>query len=159
MVDLVTYAPVYADAFARLNYAWIEHYFKIEPEDVKALEHPEIYAIKPGGEIFFTLVDNVPVGTVAMVPFAPGIFELAKMAVDPQFQGRGLSAHLMHACIEFAQSKQAREIMLVTNSRLGPALGLYQKFGFVAQPDYTDVRYVRGNLKMILSLHNSHLFW
>ena len=50
------YSPAYAADFARLNYQWIEQYFRIEDEDRTALDHPEAYAIEPGGEIFFLLI-------------------------------------------------------------------------------------------------------
>ncbi len=153
-VELVTYREEFAPAFAELNYQWIEHYFEIEAEDRAALDHPETYALAPGGEIFFVLENGAPVGTVAMVPKDPArqVFELAKMAVLPERQGRGYSKLLMQACINYAHSQGAAEIMLVTNDVLGPALGLYQQAGFVAQPHNSDQRYARGNLEMRLAL-------
>ena len=155
---LITYDPQYAADFAALNYEWIETFFAIEEEDRKALDDPQGYAIDSGGEIFFVLEGDSVVGTVAMVPFASSgssackMFELAKMAVRPDKRGRGYSHMLMQACIEFARSKQADEIMLVTNDVLAPALGLYESAGFVAVPQYSDVRYARGNLEMHLAL-------
>ena len=158
-VEQVTYDAQFRQAFADLNYQWIEHYFEIEDEDRAALDHPVEYAIAPGGQIFFVLEDGIPVGTVAMVPFKGRqvasdrpIFELAKMAVAPDKQGRGYSKLLMQACIEFAQAHDASQIVLITNDMLGPALSLYQQAGFVAQPANTDERYARGNLEMRLTL-------
>ncbi len=162
---LISYDPRYAGDFAALNYQWIEEYFAIETEDRLALEDPQGYAIDPGGEIFFVLEGDVAVGTVAMVPCkgdtqatAPSrgdvrVFELAKMAVRPDRRGLGYSHLLMQACIEFARAQQAREIMLVTNDSLAPALGLYTRAGFVPVPQYSDARYERGNLEMRLKLH------
>ena len=156
--QLVTYRPEYARAYADLNYEWIEKFFAIEDEDRKALEDPEGYAINPGGQIFFTLVEGEPVGTVAMVPVREKrggkevlIFELAKMAVSPAMQGRGLSDLLMQACIDFAREQGAVEVMLVTNDVLTPALGLYKKHGFEIET-YADQRYDRGNTQMTLVL-------
>ena len=146
--ELVTYADDWAADFARLNYDWIERLFEVEEEDVHALSNPREYVIDRGGEIFFVLADGVPVGTVAMTPHSEGVFELAKMAVDPGWQGQGLSRLLMEACIGFAVERGALEIMLVTNDGLAPALGLYEAFGFVAEPVYADGRYTRGNLEM-----------
>ncbi len=155
-VELTTYDPKYARAFAELNYEWIETYFAVEDEDRAALEDPENYALAPGGEIYFVLQDGEPVGTVAMVPFkghSEGkAYELAKMAVRPDCQGRGYSHLLMQACIDFAKDHAADEIVLITNDVLGPALGLYTRSGFVAMPANTDTRYSRGNLEMRLRL-------
>lgn len=164
-VQLVPFDAQFAKAFASLNYEWIKQYFEVEPEDTRALENPHEYAIQPGGEIFFVLEDGAPVGTVAMVPFkgecsqkehrgSPQgtLFELAKMAVQPNCQGRGYSKLLMQACIEFAQTSGASEIVLITNDRLKPALGLYEAYGFKAMPVNGDTRYARGNLEMRLQL-------
>ena len=152
----VTYDPQYAGAFAELNYEWIETYFAVEDEDRAALEDPDGYAIAAGGEIFFVLEDDHPVGTVAMVPFkgqSEGVaYELAKMAVKPACQGRGYSHLLMQACIQFAGDRNADEIVLITNDVLAPALGLYTGSGFVPMPINSDTRYSRGNLEMRLSL-------
>ena len=154
---VVTYDRAYAQAFADLNYQWIEHYFEIEEEDRKALDNPEGYALAKGGQIFFVLIDEEPVGTVAMVPHAwqgerVHTFELAKMAVRPDCQGKGLSVPLMQACVDFARDAEAIEIMLVTTDCLPPAVTLYELFGFRAQPVLEDQRYSRGNLQMVLTL-------
>ena len=154
--ELVTYDNRFREAFASLNYRWIEAYFEVEDEDRKALENPEGYAIDPGGEIFFVLVAGEPVGTVAMVPHGPPhaptqVFELAKMAVDPAHQGQGYRSLLMHACIDYARAQGAQEIMLVTNDVLAPAMGLYQSAGFTAV-EIKDARYSRGNTEMRLDL-------
>ena len=44
-VEVITYDPLYAPDFARLNYEWIERFFAVEEEDRLALEHPQQYAI------------------------------------------------------------------------------------------------------------------
>ena len=65
-IRIIGYSTEYAGDFARLNYQWIEHYFRIEEEDRAALDHPEAYAIAPGGEIFFVLQGDLPDGGADM---------------------------------------------------------------------------------------------
>ena len=157
--ELVPWDPAFRRAFAELNYQWIEQYFEVEEEDRKALENPEGYALDPGGEIFFVVErsgnQTQAVGTVAMVPHGQTpegpVFELAKMAVHPNCQGRGYSRLLMEACVAFARSRNAAEIMLVTNDVLAPALGLYRSAGFQLV-EMADQRYERGNTQMRLPL-------
>ncbi len=151
-IELITYRDEFAADFARLNYAWIEHYFSVEDEDIKTLSDPVAHIIEPGGEIFFILADGKAVGTVAMTPHEPGVFELAKMAVQAEFQGQRLSHRLMQACIDFAVQRGASQIMLVTNDSLAAALGLYESVGFEPAAEYRDARYARGNLEMQLHL-------
>lgn len=170
MIQIVTYQPQFAQAFADLNKEWIEAYFELEAEDMKVLDNPEGYVLSGGGEIFFALDSSLPcsdlpssdlpnseaepcvIGTVAMVKTGATVFELAKMAVAPRAQGRGISGLLMTACIQFAKSKGAEEIFLVTNDILKPAMGLYEKSGFVRLPKIEDARYSRGNTEMRLPL-------
>lgn len=151
-IELITYRDEFAADFARLNYEWIERYFSVEEEDVKTLSDPVSHIIDPGGEIFFILADGKAVGTVAMTPHEPGVFELAKMAVQAEFQGERLSHRLMQACIDFAVQRGASQIMLVTNDSLAAALGLYESVGFEPAAEYRDARYARGNLEMRLHL-------
>ena len=157
-VQIVDYEVRFASYFASLNYQWITEYFRVEEEDRKALDDPEGYAIKPGGNIFFLLEDETPVGTVAMVPITRSedreelCFELAKMAVRPDCRGKGYGSMLMQHCIDFARSAEAHEIMLVTNDVLSAAVALYEQAGFRAVSEYSDSRYERGNLEMRLTL-------
>ena len=157
-VQIVDYEVRFASHFASLNYQWITEYFRVEEEDRKALDDPEGYAIKPGGNIFFLLEDEIPVGTVAMVPITRSeeeqelCFELAKMAVRPDCRGKGYGSMLMQYCIDFARSAEAHEIMLVTNDVLSAAVALYEQAGFREVSEYSDSRYERGNLEMRLTL-------
>ncbi len=157
-VRVIDFEARFAGEFAELNYQWINEYFHVEEEDRKALDHPEEYAISPGGNIFFVLENEIPVGTAAMVPIDTNsnagelVFELAKMAVRTEKRGKGYGQLLMKRCISFAREQGASEIMLVTNDILLPALSLYQRAGFKAVPEYSDARYERGNLEMRLPL-------
>ena len=155
--EIVGFDTRYAEAFARLNYQWIEHYFAVEAEDRRSLDHPFEYAIAPGGEIFFALLGSQVVGCVAMVPkSADGNsdleFELAKMAVQPDHQGQGIGRLLMEQCVQYARQRGATRILLTTNDILKPALKVYHNAGFEDLPINPDSRYVRGNLAMQLIL-------
>ena len=157
-VQIVDYEVRFASHFASLNYQWITEYFRVEEEDRKALDDPEGYPIRQGGNIFFLLEDKIPVGTVAMVPITRSeeeqelCFELAKMAVRPDCRGKGYGSMLMQYCIDFARSAEAHEIMLVTNDVLSAAVALYEQAGFREVSEYSDSRYERGNLEMRLTL-------
>lgn len=154
-VCIIPFEERLAGAFAALNYQWIEEYFAIEKEDRLALDNPIEYALEPGGEIFFLLENEQPVGTVAMVPKsspASVMFELAKMAVRPDRRGYGYGRMLMDQCISYAREQGADKVMLVTNDILKPAMGLYVAAGFEAIPQMQDARYERGNTEMYLKL-------
>jgi GNAT superfamily N-acetyltransferase len=148
--------------FERLNREWIEHHFSIEPEDLRLFADPRGEIVDRGGEIFFAIDTgaSVPggtgggeaVGTVTMIEHAPHAFELAKMGVTPVYKGRGVGRLLMNAAIEFARERGKREIVLLTNSSLAPALRLYESVGFERMPHVADNRFARVDLEMVLRL-------
>ncbi len=94
--------------------------------------------------------DGTIAGTVALKHVGPRIYELTKMAVSPEFQGRKLGRALAEAAITRAQSSGAAKIVLYSNTMLAPAIALYGKLGFREIP--VDGPYKRTNIKMELVL-------
>ena len=151
-VRIVPFEAALSPHFARLNREWIERLFVLEPADVAILEDPAAAIIAPGGMIYFALLGDAVVGTCAVMPHGPGTLELAKMAVSPKAQGRGIGRLLGEACIEFARGTDAHLLMLRSNSRLAPALHLYEKLGFRHAPMPDGVEYARADVYMELPL-------
>ena len=151
-LNIVSFKKKYKADFEKLNREWIEEFFQMEDEDFYTLKNPESHVIEKNGEIFFALHDDTVIGTAAMIPFSESVFELAKMSVMRDFQGRGVGRILLKRCIQFAQERKADEIFLLTNDVLKPALNLYLSCGFKIIDEYDDDRYERGNTKMILML-------
>lgn len=150
-IKIVGYQPIYKKDFIRLNKAWLEEFFYVEPHDLETFETIESDIIEKEGEIFFCLVNNEVAGTVAMIKTDKETFELAKLAVDKKFQGLKLSHKLMEACIEFAKLKNAKKIFLMSSTKLDTALNLYKKHNFIEVPlDETD--YERADIQMELIL-------
>ena len=87
-------------------------------------------------------------GTCAVVPEGPDGFELAKMAVDPAARGQGYGDLLMRAAIDFARGAGASRLILVSNTKLEPAIRLYRKYGFVEVPVSADRGYERVEAKL-----------
>ena len=142
----------HAKAFADLNYQWIEESYGVEAHDREVLDHPNESVIAPGGEIFFALIGDVAAGTVAMVKMDDEQFELAKMAVSPEFRGRKIGDALMRACIDFAASEGARTIILESNTKQEAAIRLYRKHGFIEIPLDPNSQFIRANIRMELDL-------
>jgi len=150
-LKIVPFHKKYSSTFYHLNKIWIEESFSLEESDKFDLLHPEKSIINKGGEIFFALIEDKPIATVAMIPLKLDIYELAKMTVDTQYRGNGIANKLMDKCILFAKEKEAKEIILITNDTLVIARNLYDKFGFKEIALDSD-KYLRGNVKMTLNL-------
>lgn len=147
-VQVVEFDERYKDDFGRLNYEWIAASYEIEKHDHEVLDHPHEAIIKPGGQIFFTLVDGVAAGTVALIPMGQNDLELTKMAVSPDYRGLGLGDKLMTACIEWGERMKKSSLILESNTRQMAAINLYRKFGFVEVPLDPNTEYKRANIRM-----------
>lgn len=149
-ITILPYKPEYGIHFEKLNKAWLEEYFEVEPIDAYVLGNPEEAILKDGGSILFAASGEKIIGTVALKFVSPGIFELTKMAVDKASQGIGAGKLLCTAAIEKARSLNASELILYSQSSLKAAIGIYYKLGFTPIP--LDGVYKRADIKMKLTL-------
>ncbi|MDN3638239.1 GNAT family N-acetyltransferase [Simiduia curdlanivorans] len=140
-------------AFSALKYAWIERFFSIEASDRKMLERPA-WIIEQGGYVLTLTSGDEVVGCCALLKGDGQHFELAKMAVTPAYQGRGLSHLLMEAAIAQAKAVDAQALDLLTSSTLTRAIGLYQRYGFITLPAKCHPDYSRCDVVMQLDLLN-----
>jgi ribosomal protein S18 acetylase RimI-like enzyme len=146
-IKLVPYSGKYRKVFKELNVEWISRYFKMEEADLKYLDHPETNILKKGGYIAMALYRNQPVGTCALVKMDKGSFELAKMAVSPEYRGKGIGYLLCRHVIDKAKEMGGKKLYLESNTLLKPAIDLYYKVGFqkvARQPS----PYERCNIQM-----------
>jgi GNAT superfamily N-acetyltransferase len=150
MID--TFRPEHAAAFDALNRAWLVAYGLLEPADELHLTDPVGHILDPGGQIYVALENQVVIGTCALVPHGPEVFEVAKLAVSPAARGRGVGRQLVDACLAFARRRGARQAVLLSSSRLGSALRLYAEVGFRSAPVPPDTPYVTADVYMELDL-------
>ena len=149
-ITIVPFRQELSETFALLNQEWIEQFFKIEESDLKMLRDPHASILSAGGQIFFALDGPAPVGTIAAVRQSDAVFELAKMAVRPSHQGRGLGERLGLAAIQHARECGAAMMFLETNNILQNAIRLYARLGFVHAQRPGPSPYERSNVYMEL---------
>jgi ribosomal protein S18 acetylase RimI-like enzyme len=63
----------------------------------------------------------------------------------------------MDAAIAFARERGARRLVIVSNTRLAPAIRLYEKHGFVRVPMERDDRYARADIRLDLELEENRV--
>jgi|SRR5580704_707646 len=150
MVRIIDYETRYEDEFRQLNRDWLEQYDLMESHDLKVLNDPQGTILDAGGYIYLAIsVDDKIIGSAALMRAEEGEYELAKMAVSPDFQGRGISKQLIEKCIQKAQEIGVRKLMLYSNSRLEKALNLYSRYGF-RHVSAVDSPFVTADVKMEL---------
>ncbi len=152
-VVIVPYQDQYRAAFQRLNELWIEEDFEIEEADRRVLQNPQREIIDRGGFIFIATLGSESVGVCALMKRQDRQYpyELAKMAVSPSARGRKVGWRLGQAVIDQARSMQAKRLFLESNTKLEPAIRLYEKLGFVKVLG-PPTPYARCNIQMQLEL-------
>jgi ribosomal protein S18 acetylase RimI-like enzyme len=151
-IHLIPFRPDLAADFRRLNIAWIERLFTVEPHDLAVLDDPVGAVMTPGGEIFFAQAGQEIVGCCAAIPDLEGRWELSKMAVDPTWQGRGIGERLGRGVVDYVLTRQPTELYLLTNSSLTGAIRLYHRLGFEHRPVRPGSPYARGDVMMVYPL-------
>lgn len=149
-LQIVGFRPELREAFHRLNAAWLRKYFRMEPIDERVLSHPEEELLASGGAILFALLDGKAVGTCALKRESGQVYELTKMAVDESRQGLGIGRALIDAAVSEFRKLGGTTLFLETNSKLVPAVRLYESVGFEHQPGRKpDSHYERSDVYMI----------
>jgi ribosomal protein S18 acetylase RimI-like enzyme len=151
-MTITTFDPAHRSEFRRLNIAWLERYFKVEPIDELVLGDPESQIIAPGGEILFAMIAGQVVGTVGLKVEDEDSFELTKMAVDSRWQGRGYGQRLLESALDLARERGKERVILYTQTALEPAIALYRKNGFTTSTEPLCQRYERCDIKMWIDL-------
>ena len=150
-VAIVDFEPAHQPHFRALNHEWILRYFALEEPDHQLLDDPQACILALGGHILMAVYQDQIVGTCALLKEHDGVYELAKMAVAPAAQGRGIGWALGQGILGKARQLGAHRVELLSSSRLAPALALYAKLGFVPAP-LGPTPYERGDVRMVLEL-------
>ena len=100
------------------------------------------------------LYNKNPVGCCTLIRIDKHTYELAKMAVSPETQGKGIGLLLGQKIIDSAKLLKARRLYLESNTILGPAINLYKKLGFKHIKGATSP-HKRCNIQMELYLNKN----
>ncbi len=147
-LEIIPFERRYAADFKRLNIEWLEKYFRVEPIDEEVLSQPA-RILRGGGAIFLARYRGAIVGACALLNSGDARFELSKMAVTAGHQGRGIGRKLIETALAEYLSRGARELFLESNSKLTPAIALYESAGFVHAPRPSPSHYERSDVYMV----------
>jgi ribosomal protein S18 acetylase RimI-like enzyme len=151
-LEIGPFRPEHAGAFYALNRAWLDEHGLYEPADEAQLANPQREILDVGGAILVALRHGEVVGTAAVIPHGAGEMELAKVTVARSARGAGVGRRLTEACVVEARARDAQRLVLVSSSKLGTALRLYESMGFVHKPLPSAVPYASADVYMELDL-------
>ena len=92
--------------------------------------------VSPVGLFLVAEVDGVPAGCGAWRMHEPGVAEVKRVYVAPEFRRRGLAQLLMAALEESAAAAGSRAVVLNSGFRQPEALALYAALGYTSAPGY-----------------------
>lgn len=151
-MEFIPFNDELASEFSQMNLNWVQKYFEVEPADELVLSDPRKQIIDKGGHIFFAKTGNSIAGTFALIKLSETDFELSKMAVKEEFLGKNVGNAMMNFCLAEARRLGIKKLVLYSNTKLGPAIHLYKKYGFMELPISTSL-YKRADIKMALEIN------
>lgn len=81
---------------------------------------------------FVAEASGAAVGSLSVFEGPAGVGEIGMMVVA-EWRGRGVGTKLMQTAVEYARARSMHKLSLGVWPHNGPAIALYQKFGFVEE--------------------------
>ena len=143
---VIEYDKKYRQDFIDFNSAWIiDNFGHLEPEDYETFEHIED-EIQDGAMIYFAVDDNGTALAACMAkPMAGDTWEICKLGSNKNISHKGAGSAVFEAAMNWATDHGAGRLFIISNSKLAPALHIYEKFGF-KEIKLDDYEYDRGDI-------------
>lgn len=131
-IKIIEYNDVHQEAFRAINLEWLNKYNLTEPEDLKVLDDPTGMVLNCGGFIWLAICGAEIIGSAALLKSEAedDVYELAKMAVIPSWQGAGVGKLLLEVCLSKTKEIRCSKLVLYSNHKLSAALKMYEDYGF-----------------------------
>lgn len=144
-MDIIEYDARYKEDFIRFNKAWIiDNFGFLEKEDLETFEKIE-EELAEGAMIYFAVEDGNALATCMTKPMDGGTWEICKLASNKETAHAGCGSAVFGAAMDWAESHGAKRLFIISNSKLKPALHIYDKFGF-KEIKLDDYEYERGDI-------------
>jgi N-acetylglutamate synthase-like GNAT family acetyltransferase len=144
-MELVKFEEKYRQAFIDFNTEWIVSNFgSLEEHDNEAFEKID-EEIENGAMIFFAVENEVPLACCMTKPMEGDTWEICKFGSNIRVQHKGAGNMVFKASMEWALKKGAKRLFIISNSKLKPALHIYEKYGF-KEIKLDDYEYARGDI-------------
>jgi N-acetylglutamate synthase-like GNAT family acetyltransferase len=144
-MELVKFEDKYRQAFIDFNTDWIVTNFGfLEEHDLQTFDKIDD-EIKNGAMIFFAVENDIPLACCMSMPMEDSTWEICKLASNNKVQHKGAGNLVFKASMDWAVDNGAKRLFILSNSKLKPALHIYEKYGF-KEIKLDNYEYVRGDI-------------
>ena len=144
-MELVQFEEKFRQAFIDFNTDWIVTNFgKLEPHDLETFDKID-EELRSGAMIFFAVENDIPLACCMSMPMEGDTWEICKLGSNRELPHKGAGSLVFKAAMEWAQEHGAKRLFILSNSRLKPALHIYEKHGF-KELKLDDYGYERGDI-------------
>ncbi len=92
----------------------------------------------PEGRLYLAYQGTTPIACAALRPLEPGVAEVKRMYVHPEWRGEGIARNLLLMLMKAAEVEGYETVRLDSLRRLEPAVKLYESFGFREIAPYNE---------------------
>ena len=144
-MEVIPYDAKYKEAFIDFNTDWIiDNFGFLEKEDKETFEKIE-EELSQGAMIYFAIENDTPLATCMTKPMSDDTWEICKLASNKRKPHRGCGSAVFEAAMGWAINHGAKKLFIISNSKLKPALHIYEKYGF-NEIKLDNYEYIRGNI-------------
>lgn len=144
-MNVIPFEEKYRQSFIDFNTDWIVSNFGfLEAHDKETFEKID-EELKAGAMIFFAVEDDTALATCMAMPLEGTTWELCKLGSNKNIPHKGAGSAVFEASLRWALEHGAERIFILSNSRLKPALHIYEKYGF-REIKLDNYEYVRGDI-------------
>lgn len=144
-MKVIEYNPVYKDSFIQFNTDWIvDNFGCLEKEDIETFDRID-EELANGAMIYFAVEDDIPLATCMAKPMGGETWEICKLGSNKHREHKGCGSCVFEAALQWAIGHGAKRLFIISNSRLKPAIHIYEKYGF-KEIKLDDYEYDRGNI-------------
>lgn len=144
-MKLVQFEEKFRQAFIDFNTDWIVTNFgKLEPHDLETFDKID-EELRSGAMIFLAVENDIPLACCMSMPMEGDTWEICKLGSNRELSHKGAGSLVFKAAMKWAQEHGAKRLFILSNSRLKPALHIYEKHGF-KEIKLDDYGYERGDI-------------
>ncbi len=146
-MKIISFTEKYRQDFIDINTDWIVSNFgSLEEHDIEAFKKID-EQMQAGAMIFFAIENDTVLATCMAMPMEGTTWEICKLGANKNVPHKGAGSAVFEASMKWAINHGAERLFIVTNTKLKPALHIYEKYGF-KEIKLTDYRYTRGNIAL-----------